>query len=471
MSRNQKLSKVIAFHGIADKGMSVGRDETGKVYFGQDTLPGDRARMIIGRKKKGFSQGYAPEFVDYSLHRQPAPCRHFELCGGCKWQNLSYEEQLAQKQRSVYDALRRIGKIEADEWLPIAGADEIYYYRNKLEFTFSNKRWLLDSETQSDETIEDRDGLGFHRPGAFDKVLDIEECLLQADPSNAVRNTFRREARDRAIPFYDIRANTGILRNLVLRNSTLGQMMVVLVVREKTQQVDDLVQTVIQAHPDLHSVYVAINRKLNDMWIDQEIVHVHGAEYLEEQLGDVRYYIGPKSFFQTNTRQAEKLYTLVRDFAAFTGEERVVDLYTGLGSIALFIAGEVKEVIGIETIPEAIEDARLNASKNGITNTTFYTGDVKDIFSDAFLERHGRPDMLITDPPRAGMHEDVVKTLRDSGIPRIVYVSCNPATQARDIAWLSPAYRVQKVQPVDLFPHTHHVESIALLSLQDGKPK
>lgn len=465
MKKKFKLSPPVLFHGIADKGMAVGRDAEGKVYFGTGVVPGDIARLSLGRKKKGFSQGRAEQIIDYSMHRVAAPCRHFELCGGCKWQNLDYAEQLRQKERSVYDVIRRVGKVGDAEFLPILPAEEPYYYRNKLEFTFSNKRWLTDDEAASDETFEERNGLGFHRPGAFDKVLDIDECLLQADPSNAVRQHTREIARRLGIDFYDIRQHRGILRNLVVRSSSLGQCMVILVVRERTAGVDKLMSELLDRVPAIDSLYVAINTKLNDVWIDQPLVHIHGAEYLEEKLGDLRYRINPRSFFQTNTRQAKRLYDVVVDFADFHENEKAVDLYTGLGSIALYIAGKVSEVVGIETIPEAIEDAKLNASLNGIDNAHFYTGDVRDIFDEAFLERHGKPDILITDPPRAGMHEDVVEQLRRSGIPRIVYVSCNPATQARDIQMLGGTYRVEKLRPVDLFPHTHHVESVALLSL------
>lgn len=469
MSKKYKLSPPVFFHGIADKGMSVGRDSEGKVYFGSGVVPGDTAILSLGRKKKGFSQGIATDILDYSFHRVQAPCRHFEWCGGCKWQNLDYGEQLRQKERSVYDVLRRIGKVDDAEYLPILGAESTYGYRNKLEFTFSNKRWLTDEETRSDEVIDDRDGLGFHRPGAFDKVVDIEECLLQSDPSNPIRQKVRELAREHQIPFYDIRQHKGILRNLVIRNSTLGQCMVILVVRQRTKAVDALLKDLVGAFPELDSVYLVANNKVNDVWIDQELIHFHGKEYLMERLGDVEFRINPKSFFQTNTRQAERLYRVVEEFADLRGEERVVDLYTGLGSIALFIAGRVKEVIGIETIPEAIVDAKNNAEWNGIANAHFYTGDVRDLFDASFLERHGKPDILITDPPRAGMHEDVVRTLVESGIPRIVYVSCNPATQARDVALMKGVYRVEKVRPVDLFPHTHHVESVALLSLQNGR--
>lgn len=468
MKRKRRISRPVFFHGIADKGMAVGRDADGKVYFGSGVVPGDTATLQLGRKKKGFSTGTVNEIQDYSLFRQEAPCPHFELCGGCKWQQLSYDEQLRQKERSVYDVMQRIGKVDNAEWLPIIGADSVYEYRNKLEYTFSNKRWLSVEEINSDEQIDDRDGLGFHRPGAFDKVIDIQKCLLQADPSNEIRQRVRELARDYALPFYDIRLNKGVLRNLVIRTSTLGQVMVILIVKKRVSEVDQLLQDMIREFPSITSLFLVINSKVNDMWIDQPIVHIHGEEYLEEKLGEVHFKINPKSFFQTNTRQAELLYDTVVDFADFRGDEKVVDLYTGIGSIALYVAGKVKEVIGIETIPEAIEDARMNADFNHMKNTVFYTGDVKDLFDSAFIDRHGRPDLLITDPPRAGMHENVVEMLKTSGIPRIVYVSCNPATQARDVQLMKDTYVVEKVQPVDLFPHTHHVESVALLNLQNG---
>jgi 23S rRNA (uracil1939-C5)-methyltransferase len=468
MKRKRKISPPVSFHGIADKGMAVGRDAEGKVYFGSGVVPGDKATLQLGRKKKGFSTGKVNEILDYSLYRQSAPCPHFDLCGGCKWQDLSYEEQLRQKESSVYDVMRRIGKVEGAQWLPIIGAASVYQYRNKLEFTFSNKRWLSDEEVNSEDLIPDRNGLGFHRPGAFDKVVDIHECLLQGGPSNAIRQRSRELANKYQIPFYDIRQNKGVLRNLVIRTSTLGQTMVVLVVKKQTEEVDRMLKDLVKDVPEITSLFLVINTKVNDMWTDQKIVHVHGDEYLEEKLGDVHFKINPKSFFQTNTQQAELLYDTVVQFANFKGHEKVVDLYTGIGSIALFIAGKVKEVIGIETIPEAIEDARMNADFNKMKNTVFYTGDVKDLFDRSFIDKHGRPDILITDPPRAGMHENVVEMLKATGIPSIVYVSCNPATQARDVQMMSDIYKVEKVQPVDLFPHTHHVESVALLSLHNG---
>ena len=368
----------------------------------------------------------------------------------------------------MYDVMKRIGKVDDAQWLPIIGAESVYSYRNKLEFTFSNKRWLSDEEVSSEDLIADRNGLGFHRPGAFDKVVDIHECHLQADPSNRIRQRSRELAKKYDIPFFDIRQNKGILRNLVIRTSTLGQVMVIVVVKKQTREVDQLLSDLVDDIPGITSLFLVINTKVNDMWTDQKIVHIHGEEYLEEKLGEVHFKINPKSFFQTNTRQAELLYNTVVDFADFKGDEKVVDLYTGIGSIALYIAARVKEVIGIETIPEAIEDARMNAGFNKMKNTVFYTGDVKDLFDSSFINNHGRPDILITDPPRAGMHEKVVEMLKETGIPRIIYVSCNPATQARDVQILKERYRVEKVQPVDLFPHTHHVESVALLSLQNG---
>lgn len=469
MGKKFKISPPVHFHGIADKGMAVGRDAEGKVYFGTGVVPGDVATLSLGRKKKGFSQGRVEDILDYSLHRVPAACRHFELCGGCKWQHLNYDEQLRQKEQSVYDVIKRIGKVSDTEWLPILGGEEIFRYRNKLEFTFSNKRWLTLEEAGSDDEFKQRNGLGFHRPGAFDKVVDIEECLLQPEPSNEIRQAARSIALELGIPFYDIRHHHGVLRNLVIRTSSLGQSMVILVVKERTKKVDRMLSELVRQVPSIDALFLSINPKLNDIWIDQELVHIHGMEYLEEKLGPVKFRIDPRSFFQTNTRQAERLYDVVVDFADFKGTEKVVDLYTGLGSIALYVSGRVGEVIGIETIPEAIEDAKANTALNGISNAHFYTGNVEDLFDDSFLNRHGRPDILITDPPRAGMHDSVLQVLKESGIPRIIYVSCNPATQARDIHGLSEAYRVEKLQPVDLFPHTHHVESVALLSLHHGR--
>ena len=452
--------------GIADRGKSVGRDPEGRVIFVEEVAPGDVVDILVYKKKKGYFLGVAKEFQRLSPDRVEPFCRHFDLCGGCKWQHLSYKAQLRHKQIVVQDALQRLAKIEAEEFLPILGAPDQTHYRNKLEFTFSSRRWLTREEI-TEGVSNQEDVLGFHRAGAFDKVIDIEECWLQPDPSNQILNTVKAIAKAQQLPFFDIKENKGFLRQIIIRITTLGEVLVVFgFYKDDQKMIVPFLDAVLEQNPEITSLFYCINPKVNDYMMDLEMRSYYGKGYIEEALGHVRFQIGPKSFFQTNTKQAVALYDTVVDFAELQGTENVYDLYTGLGSIALYIAQKCKQVVGIEEIAAAIEDANKNAALNGIDNALFYAGDVKDILSAEFAAKHGKPDLLITDPPRAGMHPKVVQMLLELATPRLVYVSCNPATQARDLQVLSEKYRLLKMRPVDMFPHTHHIENVALLELK-----
>ncbi|MEM9990867.1 MAG: 23S rRNA (uracil(1939)-C(5))-methyltransferase RlmD [Bacteroidota bacterium] len=452
--------------GIADKGRSVGRTEAGQVVFVEDAVPGDVTDVQVNRKKKGVLFGYSTEIKQYSLDRTEATCTHFGLCGGCKWQHLTYEAQLRHKQTVTEDALLRLGKLDIGEMQTILPSLEQTYYRNKLEYSFSNKKWL--TREQIDSGISNlEDVLGFHKAGAFDKIINIDHCYLQPAPSNALRNYIQAAAIEQGLSFYDARAQEGFMRNMVLRITSIGEVMLTMSVREeKPELYRPLFDGILQHFPEITSFYYCINGKVNDYLMDLEMRLYNGKAYVEEQMGHVRFKIGPKSFFQTNTKQGARLYDTVVEFANLQGTENVYDLYTGIGSIALYVAQNCQQVVGIEEIAPAIDDARENAHMNGIENTTFYAGDVKDILTPEFAVKHGKPDVLITDPPRAGMHPKVVQMLLQLAAPRIVYVSCNPATQARDLAILSEKYKVLKARPVDMFPHTHHIESVALLELK-----
>jgi 23S rRNA (uracil1939-C5)-methyltransferase len=452
--------------GIADKGKTVGRDEQGRVVFVQHAAPGDVVDVRVLRKRKGFMQGVVTNFHKYSEDRVEPTCAHFGKCGGCKWQHLDYDAQLRHKELVVKNALQRIGKVEIAEELPILPALETTFYRNKMEFAFSNKRWLTREEIESDISNKE-DVLGFHPQGAFDKVINIEKCWLQPDPSNQIRNKVREIAMEQQLPFFDAKANEGFLRHILIRTSSLGETMVILSIYEDDQdRIKPFLDAILESFPEITTLIYCINPKQNDFLLDLEMRTYHGKGYIEEELNHVRFKIGPKSFFQTNTQQACRLYDVVVDFADLQGHENVYDLYTGIGSIALYVAQNCKQVVGIEEVAAAIDDAKENAKLNGIGNAVFYAGDVKDILTTAFAEKHGKPDLLITDPPRAGMHPAVVQMLLELESPRIVYVSCNPATQARDLQLLSEKYQVLKSQPVDMFPHTHHIENVALLELK-----
>lgn len=468
MGRRKKprLVKEVTFTGFADKGKSVGRDEEGRVIFVEEVVPGDIADVLVLRKRKGTFQGVAQQIHTYSPDRVEPVCEHFGVCGGCKWQHLSYEAQLRHKQQVVEDAMRRIGKIDSACLEPIVGGTSTTYYRNKLEFAFSNRRWLTKEEIDTDISNQ-ADVLGFHRAGAFDKVVDIQHCWLQGEPSNKIRNRIREMAQERGDSFYDLKANTGFLRHLLIRVTRIGEVLVILSFGEDNpQKIKEFLQEVLEEFPEITTLTYCINTKLNDYIFDLEMTCFHGKGYIEEQLGHVRFKIGPKSFFQTNTEQAKVLYDTVIEFADLKGTENVYDLYTGIGSIALYVAQQCRQVVGIEEIAAAIVDAEENAKLNTIDNAIFYAGDVKDILTTAFAEKHGKPDLLITDPPRAGMHPKVVEMLIELAAPRMVYVSCNPATQARDLQLLESVYAVKKIRPVDMFPHTHHIESVALLELK-----
>lgn len=434
------------------------------VVFVPMLVPGDIVDIRVIRKRKKYMEGSVLRFHQYSSLRSEPACSHFGICGGCKWQHLPYEYQLKYKEKQVTDNLVRIGKADLNNAAPIIGSENKYFYRNKLEFTFSDRRWLTKEEISSGEHLEKENALGFHIPGLFDKVLDIEKCHLQPEPSNAIRNAVREYSIANNISFFDLREQTGMLRNLIVRNTLSGNVMVIVVFFEDDKSKrDGLLEFISARFPEITSLMYIINQKKNDSISDQLPVLFKGEPFLTEEMEGLRFRIGAKSFYQTNTRQAGKLYSIAREFAALKGHETVYDLYTGTGTIACFVAGSAARVVGIEYVDEAVADARLNASLNKIGNAEFYAGDMKDVLSKDFFEIHGKPDVIISDPPRAGMHEDVVKAIIDASPERIVYVSCNPATQARDVFLLSESYYVAAVQPVDMFPHTHHVENVVLM--------
>lgn len=422
--------------------------------------------ILVLKKKKSFFQGVVKEYKKKSEDRVEPRCEHFGVCGGCKWQHLDYEAQLRYKSNTVLNAMTRIGNVDPTVIKPIRRANEIFNYRNKLEYSFSNKRWLTEAEVQTDGKINQSPALGFHAPGAFDKVVDVNTCHLQEDLSNDIRNFVRTYTHEHQLEYYDARAHTGLMRNMILRNTSLGQWMMIMSFAHEDDAVLPMMNRLKEQFPQITSMHYVINKKHNDTILDQDIILYHGDPFIIEQLADVKYKIGPKSFFQTNTAQAKVLFDTVVEFADLKGNENVYDLYTGLGSIALFVSKSVQHVTGIEEVEAAIIDARENAKFNEIDNTTFYAGDVKDILTAEFSEKHGKPDLVITDPPRVGMHKDVVKTLLKLEAPRIIYVSCNPATQARDLDLLSEKYVTKIMKPVDMFPHTHHIENVALLELK-----
>ena len=448
---------------IAAEGKSLGKYND-IVVFVPHTVPGDVVDVQINNKRRRFMEGYVVNFVKRSPIRVEPFCKHYGECGGCKWQALPYPMQLEYKQRQVEDQLRRLGKIELPEISPIIGSERSEYYRNKLEFTFSNKRWVPRSEVASGAATGDGNALGFHIPGMFDKVLDVEWCHLQAEPSNAIRLAVKRLAEEQGLEFYNLRDHQGILRNIIIRTATTGQVMVTVVfARDDAERRAALLDALIREFPQITSLNYIVNEKLNDSIGDQEVFCYAGMPYMEERMEHLTFRVNPKSFYQTNSEQAYNLYKVAREFAELTGNEVVYDLYTGTGTIANFVAARARKVVGIEYVPEAIEDAKQNSALNGIDNTLFFAGDMKDVLNAEFIERHGRPDVIILDPPRAGIHADVAATILAAAPERMVYVSCNPATQARDLAIFDAAYRVTRVQPVDMFPHTHHVENVVQL--------
>ena len=462
-----KFFEDITIIDIAEEGKGVGK--AGElVLFVEKAVPGDIADIEVYRSKKNFGEGRIAKLKQASPYRTEAFCEHFGTCGGCKWQHMTYEAQLKFKQKSVADALTRIAKIDVEGMSPIIPSPQDKYYRNKLEYTFSNKRWLMDGENRTDEPMN-MDALGFHIPGRFDKILDVNHCWLQAEPSNRLRNSIREFAIKHGYRFYDLKAHGGALRNLIVRTSSTGEVMVIVVFAFVDQEeINKLMAFVEESFPEITSLLYIVNQKKNDTIFDQEVIAWRGPEYIMEEMDGIKFRIGPKSFYQTNSIQANRLYEVARDFAGFKGDELVYDLYTGAGTIANFIAGSVREVVGIEYVPSAIEDAKINAAINNIANTKFYAGDMKDELSPEFISKHGKPDVIITDPPRAGMHPDVVNRLMEIEAPKIVYVSCNAATQARDLLVLKEKYEVVKIQPVDMFPHTQHVENVVLLVLRSS---
>ena len=460
----KKYIQNITVVDIAEEGKGVGKaDEL--VLFIERAVPGDVVDVELLRKKKNFAEAKISNLVKPSEHRTDPFCPHFGVCGGCKWQHMTYDAQLIYKQKSVTNALERLAKVDTSITEPILPSFETRYYRNKLEFTFSNKRWLTNVDVQDQENLE-MNALGFHVPLRFDKILDIETCYLQSSPSNEIRNSIRDFALANAISFYDLRAHEGALRNLIIRTSTTGELMVIVVFAyANEEEIEKVMSFVKERFPQITSLLYILNQKKNDTIFDQEIKVYSGRDYIFEEMEGLKFKIGAKSFYQTNSLQAYELYAITREFAGFKGDELVYDLYTGAGTIANFVARGVKEVVGIEYVPTAIEDAKINSNLNNIANTTFYAGDMKDILTADFVEKHGKPDVIITDPPRAGMHADVVARLLEIEAPKIVYVSCNAATQARDIALLKEKYKVTKIRPVDMFPHTQHVENVVLLEI------
>lgn len=467
VKRKKFLLEKVLVTGYAAEGKSVARQD-GKVYFIEGAVPGDVVDVFISTNKKDWGEGKATHIHEYAAERTTPFCQHFGVCGGCKWQMLPYEKQLVYKQQEVAQNLKRIGKIELPEILPIVGGADTIHYRNKLDFTFSNKRYLTSEEIKAHGEVVQQNALGFHVPRIFDKIIDIETCYLMDEVNNAIRNTTRDFARENKYTFYDIKQHTGWLRNIIIRYCNTGELMVnICLGYEDEIETKKLLDNLLQKVPAITTLLYTINTKWNDTIYDLSPQAYFGKGFVIEQLEEFKFKIGPKSFFQTNTRQAEKLYSITRDFAQLTGNEIVYDLYCGTGSIGIFVSKLAKKIIGVEAIPEAIEDAKENAALNNITHAEFFAGDVIKICNDAFFEQHGRPDVIITDPPRAGMHEKLVLKLLEIAAPSIVYVSCNTATQARDIGLLSEKYLVEKIQPVDMFPHTHHIECVVLLKLKN----
>lgn len=462
--RSKPLLENIEIVKIAAEGKSIAYVDE-KVLFVPNTVPGDVVDVQVTRKRKSFMEGFVVRTHHLSELRTEPFCPHFGVCGGCKWQNLPYEKQLEFKQQEVLENLQRIGKIELKGECPIIGSENVRYYRNKLEYTFSNKRYLTREEVAAEGDIDRTPAVGFHVPGFFDKVVDVTDCGLQGFPSNEVRNFIRDYAIGHDLEFFDLRQQTGFLRTMIVRTASTGEIMVIVAFyHEDEENRVGLLEAIKEKFPQITSLMYVINEKANDSLTDQEIICYDGRDHIFEEMDGLKFKIGPKSFYQTNSPQAYRLYSRTRDFAGLTGNEVVYDLYTGTGTIANFVARQAAKVVGIEYVPEAIEDAKINSALNNINNTKFFAGDMKDVLNDAFIAKHGTPDVIITDPPRAGMHPDVVETILRAAPKRIVYVSCNSATQARDLQMLDHAYIVEGVQPVDMFPHTHHVENIVLLN-------
>lgn len=469
MSRKKKplpILEGVTITDVAAEGKSLTRVND-MVVFVPFAVPGDVVDLQVRKKKHHYCEAEVVRFIKYSERRAEPVCQHFGICGGCKWQNLPYEDQLKAKQKQVHDQLTRIGKVELPDFRPILGSEKIYEYRNKLEFSCSNKRWLTKEEVNSGVQLDHKNAIGFHITGAFDKIYPIEKCWLMDDLCNQIRNEIRDYALNNGISFFDVREQTGLLRDIMIRNSSTGEWMVLVQFKFQEQgdeqRAHDLLQHIGDRFPQITSLLYVNNQKCNDTFSDQTIEVFKGKDHITEIMDKLQFKVAAKSFYQTNTQQAFHLYEVARQLAQLTGKELVYDLYTGTGTIANFVARHAQQVIGIEYVEDAIADAKANSKCNGIENTLFYAGDMKDILTDEFVEQHGKPDVIITDPPRAGMHPDVIQTILRAAPKRIVYVSCNPATQARDLEVLNEQYRVEAVQPVDMFPHTPHVENVVLL--------
>ncbi len=457
------------FHDVkvldaAAKGVSIAKAPDGKVIFVPYVVPGDVIDVQTFKKRKAYYEGKAIRIHEHSEHRTAPRCIHFGVCGGCKWQNMKYSQQLAYKHNEVYNNLKRIGKIDLPEFEPILGSENEYFYRNKMEFSFSDSRWLTEDEIGENLEINDRNALGFHIPKMWDKILDVKLCHLQRDPSNAIRNELKAFANANGLTFFNARNHTGLLRTLMIRTTSTGEIMVLIQFFDDNAEKRNLVLNFLaERFPEITSLQYVVNQKANDTLYDQEVVLYSGRDHILEEMEGLSFSINAKSFYQTNSEQAYELYKITRDFAGLKGDEIVYDLYTGTGTIAQFVSKQAKKVIGVEAVPAAIADAKANAKRNNIDNCEFHVGDMKDIFNDHFIENHGRPDVIITDPPRDGMHKDVVDQIIRIGAQKVVYVSCNSATQARDLALMDEMYKVVRVRPVDMFPQTHHVENVVLL--------
>ncbi|MGY0392262.1 23S rRNA (uracil(1939)-C(5))-methyltransferase RlmD [Bizionia sp. KMM 8389] len=467
MARRKKRKQVFTNVEVVDagaKGKVVGKAEDGKVIFMTNAVPGDVVDVQTFKKRKAYYEGKATVFHTLSEKRTEPECQHFGVCGGCKWQNMGYEHQLYYKQKEVTNNLTRIGHIELPEVTPILGCEEPYFYRNKMEFSFSDSRWLTLEEIQSDEDLGDRNALGFHIPGMWDKILDIKKCHLQADPSNAIRNAVKEFAIANNLEFFNTRNQHGLLRTLMIRTSSTGDIMVMIQFFKDDQAKRELLLDYLsETYPEITSLQYVINGKANDTIYDQDVICYKGQDHIFEEMEGLKFKINAKSFYQTNSSQAYELYKITRDFAGLSGNELVYDLYTGTGTIAQFVAKKAKKVVGVEAVPDAILAAKANAQFNGIENVDFYVGDMKNVFNQDFINTHGHPDVIITDPPRDGMHKDVVQQILNIAPKKIVYVSCNSATQARDLQLMDAQYKVIRTQAVDMFPQTHHVENVVLL--------
>ncbi|WP_412463924.1 23S rRNA (uracil(1939)-C(5))-methyltransferase RlmD [Flavobacterium mekongense] len=465
----RKQTKKVIFENITvldagAKGVSVAKAPEGQVIFIPNVVPGDVVDVQTFKKRKAYFEGKAIKFHQYSAYRVTPICQHFGACGGCKWQNMHYDKQLFYKHQEVYNNLKRIGKIELPTFEPILGSSKQFFYRNKMEFGFSDSRWMTDAEIQSGTEIDNKNALGFHIPKMWDKILDIEKCHLQEDPSNAIRNEIKRFATENNITFFNARNHTGLLRTLMIRTASTGEIMVLIqFYQEDKAKRELLLNHVYNTFPQITSLLYVINGKANDTLYDQDIKLFQGRDYILEEMEGLHFSINAKSFYQTNSDQAYELYKITREFAGLTGNEVVYDLYTGTGTIAQFVSKQAQKVIGVEAVPEAIADAKENAKRNNITNCEFFVGDMKNVFNDEFIAQHGQPDVIITDPPRDGMHKDVVDQILKIAPEKVVYVSCNSATQARDLALMDEKYKVTRVRPVDMFPQTHHVENVVLL--------